>query len=234
MDEIEIIPAIMPKSFRDIKEKAESVKDQVSWIQIDVMNKTYTPSNTWPYSETNDFANLFDEEGLPFWQDVSYEVDLMLSNPFVEASKWIEIGVERAIFHFASSSDIIDILQKTKEKYGDNRWFCVEIVLAVTTEDDLSKVKECLPYLDAIQVMGIYPVGVQGSDFKEKTYDTIKKLREFTDLPISIDGGVSCDNAIALVEVGANRLVSGSFIFNQDNPAIGVGELKNCIKTDLK
>lgn len=43
---------------------------------------------------------------------------------------------------------------------------------------------------------------------------------------IEIDGGVTDQNANKLVEVGANVLVAGSFVFKSDNPTETIENLK--------
>ena len=43
---------------------------------------------------------------------------------------------------------------------------------------------------------------------------------------IEIDGGVTLNNAQALIKAGADALVAGSFIFSAPNPALTISELK--------
>ena len=63
--------------------------------------------------------------------------------------------------------------------------------------------------------MGIEKIGYQGQPFDERVIDQVKALRkEYPELIISVDGGVSFDTAPRLIEAGANRLVVGSVIFN--------------------
>ena len=42
---------------------------------------------------------------------------------------------------------------------------------------------------------------------------------------IEIDGGVTSDNATALVEAGADVLVAGSFVFRSENPKETIASL---------
>ena len=48
---IEIIPAIMPRSFQELREAAESVNGLVGTAQIDIMDGIFVPEKSWPYSE---------------------------------------------------------------------------------------------------------------------------------------------------------------------------------------
>jgi ribulose-phosphate 3-epimerase len=43
-------------------------------------------------------------------------------------------------------------------------------------------------------------------------------VEKYPNLQVTIDGGVSLDNAVSLIEAGADRLIVGSAIFESDNP----------------
>ncbi|MBI3020251.1 MAG: hypothetical protein HYY60_02925 [Parcubacteria group bacterium] len=47
----EIIPAIMPRSFTELREYVEQVKGIVNVIQIDVMDGVFVPEKSWPYTD---------------------------------------------------------------------------------------------------------------------------------------------------------------------------------------
>src|SRR3990167_4611729 len=81
---VEIIPAIMPRSLVDLTEKMSLVKGLVPLVQIDVMDGVFVPEAGWPYTAggPQEFSKFSDEgEGLPFWEEVDVEVDLMVSDP---------------------------------------------------------------------------------------------------------------------------------------------------------
>jgi ribulose-phosphate 3-epimerase len=66
--------------------------------------------------------------------------------------------------------------------------------------------------------MGIDNIGFQGQKFDARVIDKIRAVKErFPDIKITIDGGVSLENAQTLLDAGADRLVVGSQIFNSDN-----------------
>ena len=76
--------------------------------------------------------------------------------------------------------------------------------------------------------MGIDKIGFQRQEFDENVTENIKKLREkFTDLIISVDGGVSLETGAMLVEAGVSKLVVGSAIFNTEDIIETIEEFKN-------
>jgi len=223
MDEIEIIPAIMPESFADVRDGVEDVLSCAPWVQIDVMDGHFTKRATWPLDgeDERQFENLIQEkEGLPHWEDINYEFDLMVSNPLEVARSCVRMGAERVIFHYASSPNIEDEIKKFVDEYkNDETGLPIEIGLAITIKDDFEKASALFPYVDVVQVMGIYPVGVQGAEFRDDVCDIIERVREIYDGPIAVDGGVNDERAYALVSAGATRLVSGSFVYKHEDGA---------------
>jgi ribulose-phosphate 3-epimerase len=70
-------------------------------------------------------------------------------------------------------------------------------------------------------------VGFQHQAFDDKVIERVKAVKEaFPDLPISVDGGVSLDNAADLIDAGADRLIVGSAIFAAENPLSAIAEFQ--------
>ena len=44
---VEIIPAIIAKNFKELKEKIEIVEQYVRWVQLDIMDGNFVPNFTW-------------------------------------------------------------------------------------------------------------------------------------------------------------------------------------------
>ncbi|MGC9605628.1 MAG: hypothetical protein ABSF56_02640 [Minisyncoccia bacterium] len=212
MSKIEIIPAILPKDFKEIEDKAVMVKGLVKTVQIDICDGHFVPSFTWPYKKHDDSFEkiVHEEEGLPCWQDLDYEFDLMVDSPEKVVDEWVEAGGSRIIVHAESKGNVgkaIDILQDR-----------VEIGLALNEDTPLDAINPYREKINFVQLMGIDKIGFQGQAFDEKVDGRIKEARiKFPGLPISIDGGVSLETAPELVAAGADRLVAGSAIFSSDN-----------------
>lgn len=93
----------------------------------------------------------------------------------------------------------------------------VEVGLGIALDTPIAKLDSLAPLGDFIQTMGIAVLGHQGEPFDPRALARVRELRErFPSHPISVDGGVEIDNARALVEAGASRLVAGSAIFEGD------------------
>lgn len=224
---IEIIPAIMPENMDDLREKLSLVSGLVSLAQIDVCDGKFVQSKTWPYKKGVDETFLRiarQEEGFPFWDSIDFEADLMVRHPESIIDNWIAAGAKRIIIHIESTPDPISLFKKIRKEYGraSESPYGIEIGAALNTETPNEEIynflnesdEESIPTADFVQFMGIENIGYQGEPFDERVYEKIRELRErFLNTIISVDGGVSQDNAAELIEAGANRLVSGSAIF---------------------
>jgi ribulose-phosphate 3-epimerase len=75
-----------------------------------------------------------------------------------------------------------------------------------------------LPYLDYVNVMSVNP-GSGGQAFIPEMAQKVRRLKEMSDLPIQVDGGITEKTAPLMVEAGARVLVAGSAVFKGD-PAV--------------
>jgi ribulose-phosphate 3-epimerase len=217
---IEIIPAIMPKSYEDLENKLAHVASHTDFVQLDIMDGKFVKSRTWPYytSDRESFENLLTEsDGLPYWDKTNFEIDLMVQHPETVLDDWITAGVARLIFHVESISDMKPVFDALHTRFGylEGKNPDIEIGLALNIATPTDTI---LPYLEDIhfvQFMGIDTIGLQGQSFNDQVVD---KIRDFhnahPEFIISVDGGVDFDNAKLLAEAGAQRLVSGSVIFH--------------------
>ena len=78
--------------------------------------------------------------------------------------------------------------------------------------------------------MSVNP-GFGGQSFIENTYEKVKQLKAVINEKgakalIEIDGGVTDQNAKALLDAGADALVAGSFVFKSDDPMATIAKLK--------
>ncbi|MCE9644348.1 hypothetical protein K8Q93_03865 [Candidatus Parcubacteria bacterium] len=231
---MEVVPAILPESFADLSEKVELIAPYVDTIQVDVLDGRFVPGRrTWPYlgKGEEEFSLLENEDvGLPQWDKVNYEADLMVAEPARYAEEWIKAGASRIVVHLETLSDPAGFIRWFRETYGNpgESLVSVELVFAIGNDTPL---EDLLPYvsaIDAVQLMGIAERGYQGEPFDERVLDRISELREaYPDLVISIDGGVNKETAPLLAERGATRLVSGSFLFANPHPGAAVEYLAN-------
>jgi len=209
---VEVIPAIMPESFEDLNEKYSRVREYAAIVQIDVMDGEFVSSKSWPYTAVQSpILNKI---------DFDFEVDLMVENPEKFIGDWIKFGAKRVIVHIESINRIEDVFLKIPSD--------IEFGIALNTTTLNEKIYPLVEKIDFVQFMGIEKIGYQGQEFDKRVLSKIANLREkFPRVIISIDGGVDLQTAPKLVKAGANRLVSGSAIFESSDIKKTISTIKN-------
>jgi len=82
--------------------------------------------------------------------------------------------------------------------------------------------------IEAVQLMSISEIGYHGHPFEEKVLDRIKTLCEkYPNVTISVDGGVSLENASKIIFAGADNLLVGNAIFKSGNIKETIEKFKN-------
>jgi len=219
----DIVPAILPESYDDLSTHLIRVRGAAHTVQIDICDGIFVQNRTWPMhpSDRAHFAEIIKgEEGLPYWQDFNFEVDLMVHTPEKFLSWWIAAGITRAVIHLESRHDI----HACRDATGGS----VELGLGIDLDPQWEKMHSAIAQVDYIQLMGIARLGYQGQSLDERVYPLIRKIKaEFPDVTLQIDGGVNEENAPLLLDSGADRLVVGSAIFGAEDPKEVIHELQS-------
>ena len=232
---VEIIPALMPRTFEELRVETERFIGLVETVQIDVMDGVFVGNKSWPYSEGANIIQDLTREGdtIPFWEDIDFEADLMIANPEREIANWISLGASRIIVHTESVTDMDFIIAEVRgsingKQVDGEEERPIEIGLALHINTPLKKIEPWIYAVDFVQCMGIVKIGYQGQPFDERVISKIEDLRELNpDVTISVDGGVNFESAPQLIEAGATRLVSGSTILESTNVEETIEKLKN-------
>lgn len=219
---LEIIPAIMPRNYEDLKNRVALVRGIVPLVQIDICDGIFVKNQTWPYDEKdNDTSNfnliMEEKEGMPFWEDIDFELDLMVVDAVENFSTYMKLGPKRIVFHIeaiGNISEFKDFLEGLDTYIRDT----VQIGVAINTRTNIENIFPLVNYVDFVQCMGIEHIGFQGEGFDEKVLEHIKTLKEkYPDVIIAVDGSVNFDTAPKLIDAGVNRLVIGSAIFKSND-----------------
>ena len=219
---MEIIPAILPKDFADLESHVAKVKGLVPLVQVDICDGQFTPSPSWPYKkhDSNFNAIVKEDRGLPFWEEVEYEFDLMVNDVEDAILDYVAAGASRIVLHAESKGDIAKAIEMLQGK--------VEIGLALNIDTSIDIIEPYKTKIQHIQLMGIDSIGFQGQIFDKKVVKKIKEVKErYPNLLVQIDGGVSLETAPLLKAAGVDRLIIGSAIFEAENVVEAIEEFKN-------
>ncbi len=192
---IEVIPGILEKNFDTIREKIELIKDYVQWVQIDILDNTLIKNDTY-----NNFAAF-----RVFANQIKLEAHLMVKHPAKYIQPLKTNGFDRLIAHVEAES--------IRDFIGQGRLEAVEIGVALDGPSKLELVEPYLGEVDCVLLM-MYKAGFSGQTFDSSNLAKVRKIHEeYQDLPIEVDGGIDKNTAPLVIENGATRLVSTSYLF---------------------
>jgi len=219
-----IIPAIIPNSYSDLESQLFAVRDTASRVQIDIMDASYTPKASWPYNKV-DFdkfeALKREEQGFPYWQDLDFEMDLMVKHPETCIEEWTLAGATTLIIHIESTDKLEDIFAYASEHQ-------IEIALALKSSTDI---KLLAPYIDRaafVQCMGSDEIGRHSVALDPKVLDTIRAIiTRWPEVTVGVDIGVSEKTLPKLIEAGATRFAAGSAVFENGEAKEQLGKLES-------
>lgn len=170
---------------------------------LDVMDGVFVKNQTLDYTY---FPELKRKSSLLF------DVHLMISTPERYIKKYINAGADILTIHceaFEDDESLIEALKLIK-KIGAMAGICIDLH---TSADDILRF---LKYVDLVLVMSV-KAGSGGQKFDETALQKIKQIRKINPkILISVDGGIDDTNCQKAVKAGADILVSGTYIFEND------------------
>jgi ribulose-phosphate 3-epimerase len=211
-----VVPAILVRTRAEIEAQLALIKGLVDTVQIDVVDGVLAGKPTWPYTEggLTGFAPGFDIHEMGSFK---FEMDLMVREPREAMATFLKAGAGKLILHAESTRDIGALLDELETTYGRDKEFSpdlLSVALALHADANITHLAPHLARVDYVQFMGIAHEGLQGQPFNERVLDAIVELRKnFPDLLIQVDGGVSLETAPRLLSAGVNRLVVGSALW---------------------
>ena len=203
------------------------VSGAASTIQIDFVDGVFADNKTWWFNgkdEEKREAFLREEAGLPYWNDINYEFDLMVRDPLAHIDELVMLGPSKIIFHLESfeESAMLAYFSSLPEIVRSTISFGIAIGIGTPPED----IAPYAPFIDTIQCMGISNPGFQGQQFNVDAIAQVRRAKAlYPDKIISVDGGVNRASIPLLVEAGATSLVVGSVIFGSSDPRGTIKEL---------
>ena len=210
---IKISPSILSCNFSKLGEEIESLeKAGADLIHIDVMDGHFVPNITIGPEVIKKIRPL---------TKIPFDVHLMISpvDNFIE--DFANAGSDIITIHPEATKDLkksIELIKKFDKKVG----------ISLNPNSEISLVEPYLNDIDLILVMSVNP-GFAGQKFKPEVLKKLEKIKKIIvsknlKIDLEIDGGISFQNSIDAKNAGANILVSGSTIFNENN-----GDLKKNI-----
>jgi ribulose-phosphate 3-epimerase len=196
-------PSILAADFANLAEDVHRAQEGgAELVHFDAMDNQFVPNLTIGPVVA---ASLVEAIELPV------DAHLMVENPDNLIGPFIEAGVASISVQSEAVTHLHRLLVLIREGGCE-----AGVALNPTTPPEF--IEWALPYLDYVLVMSVDP-GFGGQSFIPEMAEKVRRLREMTDLPIQVDGGITAETAPLIVEAGARVLVAGSAVYKGDPAA---------------
>lgn len=202
---IELAPSLLAADLLRLETEIERMlQNGVKTLHFDVMDAHFVPNLSFGPALCQAIHTRFPECRL--------DVHLMMDNPLDYLSVFARAGAWAITLHREPLADPRAAMREIRA-LGARAGLSVKPGTAVET------LLPCMEEMDLALIMTVEP-GFGGQKFKAEQAEKIRALRRagFTG-DISVDGGVSMENARMLVGAGASMLVMGTAYFKASDPA---------------
>jgi ribulose-phosphate 3-epimerase len=216
-----IAPSVLSADFANLQKDIEMInRSDADWFHIDIMDGVFVPNISFGFPVL---------KAIQKYAKKPLDVHLMIVDPDRYLQDFKLAGAENITVHIEACTHLNRTMHAIKDlgcKAG----------VAVNPHTPISLLEDSIEDIDIVCLMSVNP-GFGGQKFIDNTYKKIKELRLMAsgrnnDLLIEIDGGVSHQNALKLLQAGANVLVAGNSVFSAIDPVMEIAALKN-INPDL-
>ena len=213
---IKIAPSILSADFSDLR-SALNLCDagMADYIHIDVMDNHFVPNLTIGPAVI---------KSIRFVSKTYFDVHLMVTNPRGLLNSFAKAGANGITFHIEAVDNpgsLIDQIKSLK----------LEVGISLKPATPLEKITPFLDQIDRVLIMSVEP-GFGGQNFIESSLEKINLLHQMLlkykldRVEIEVDGGIKLENALDVINAGADALVVGSGIFKNDDPLNQINKFK--------
>ena len=202
-------------------------KTDVKLAHVDVMDGCFTPMMTVGPAFVKALKT-------PLLKDVH----LMIQDPLEKVDEYVAGGADVITVHVESGTHIHRVFQKlgTMSNANDPARGLVRGV-ALNPGTPLAVLKPLIDEVELIMLLGINP-GWGGQSFIPSTFARIEKVKGMIaeaekDILVCVDGGVTRDNITELGTAGVDIVVTGSAVFDGNNPVENAEFMVDALRTHV-
>jgi ribulose-phosphate 3-epimerase len=210
-----VVPSLLAANFLKLDETCLMLNNsQADWFHLDVMDGRFVPNIS--------FGPMI-IEFIRTTTKKTCDVHLMILEPEKYAEAFKKAGADILTVHYEACPHLHRNIQQIKS-------LGMQAGVAINPHTPIELLTAILPDIDLVCLMSVNP-GFGGQSFIPGTIQRIKQLKQEIierrlDVKIEIDGGVTLENARAILTAGADVLVAGNTVFKSPDPIATIYQLK--------
>jgi ribulose-phosphate 3-epimerase len=210
--DVRITPSILNADFAHLDSEIAKIAGASDLIHLDIMDNVFVPNMTFDFQAATDIIKKC---------PIPVDSHLMVADVDLIAIQYAEAGSTSVTIHVEATSDIRGTLKGIKS-HG------ARASIALKPNTPMHEYSEYFDLIDMVLIMTVEP-GFGGQKFMENMMAKVKEARKLIGarpIWLQVDGGISLATIDIAREAGADTFVAGSAVFNADDPAAMVEQLR--------
>src|ERR1017187_2982638 len=210
-----IAPSILTADFLHLGDACKIVNEsEADWFHLDVMDGRFVPNISYGMSVIKQLKKA----GKKF-----FDVHLMIEEPEKYTEEFLDAGADGLTVHLEACKNLHRNVQQIKS-------LGMKAGVAINPHSPVMLLQDIINDLDLVNLMSVNP-GFGAQSFIPYSLQKIKDLKRMITASgsaaiIEVDGGVSLQNAQAILDAGADVLVAGNAVFGSANPKETIRKFK--------
>ncbi len=210
-----VSPSLLAANFLNLQHDIDMINSsEADWLHLDIMDGVFVPNISFGYPVIDAVSKVCKKP---------LDVHFMITNPERYILQTKKSGAMLMNVHYEACTHLNRVIHEihlSGMKAG----------VTLNPSTPVAQLEDVIKDVDLVLLMSVNP-GFGGQELIPNTYEKVKRLKELILLSgsnalIEVDGGVNEETAPLLVKAGVDVLVSGSYIFDSEDPKQIIHSLK--------